>query len=172
MIWMNPYYHPLFLQFIVYFNDNQDYFECHEVLEEYWKEQENFSKDHPLTGYILMATGLYHWRRGNTAGASRTLTKAITRFREMPVQFGDYLEDVAIDEIIMQLEYCLTRIESDEDFYSFQLPISPELRVKAEKSKPLIALLPKDSASVIHKHMQRDRSDILLQREEKKKGRG
>lgn len=167
---MHPYYHPLFLQFIVYFNDNQDYFECHEVLEEYWKEQENFSKDHPLTGYILMATGLYHWRRGNTVGASRTLNKAITRFREMPVQFDDYLEEVSIDEIIIQLEHCLTRIELGEYFYTFQLPISSELEVEAEKSKSLIVLLPKNSASVIHKHMQRDRTDILLQREEKKKG--
>ncbi|PID22758.1 hypothetical protein CSV61_03705 [Sporosarcina sp. P3] len=167
---MHPYYHPLFLQFIVYFNDNQDYFECHEVLEEYWKEQKNFSKDHPLTGFILMATGLYHWRRGNTLGASRTFTKAITRFREMPVQFGDYLEEVAIDEIILQLEHCLTRIKAGEDFYTFPLPISPELQMEAEKSKPLLSLLPKNSASVIHKHMQRDRSDILLQREEKKKG--
>ncbi|PID16628.1 hypothetical protein CSV63_01705 [Sporosarcina sp. P34] len=167
---MHPYYHPLFLQFIVYFNDNQDYFECHEVLEEYWKEQENFSKDHPLTGYILMATGLYHWRRGNTAGASRTLNKAITRFREMPVQFDSYQEEVSIDELIMQLEHCLTRIESGKDFYTFPLPISQQLEIEAEKYKPQIVLLPKNSASVIHKHMHRDRSDILLQREEKKKG--
>lgn len=167
---MHPYYHPLFLQFIVYFNDNQDYFECHEVLEEYWKEQENFSKDHPLTGYILMATGLYHWRRGNTAGASRTLKKAITRFRQMPVQFGDYLEEVAIDDIISKLEYCLESIKSNDEFHAFQLPISPRLQVAADHTKPSIALLPKNSASVIHKHMQRDRSDILLQREEKKKG--
>ena len=34
---MHPYHHPLFVNFIVYFNSNQDYFECHEVLEEYWK---------------------------------------------------------------------------------------------------------------------------------------
>ncbi|ARK25891.1 hypothetical protein SporoP37_15270 [Sporosarcina sp. P37] len=167
---MHPYYHPLFLQFIVYFNDNQDYFECHEVLEEYWKEQEDFSKDHPLTGYILMATGLYHWRRGNIAGASRTLNKALVRFREMPVQFSDYLEEVALDEVIDQLEYCLTRIESGAGFRSFQLPVSRGLQMEADNFKPQLSLLPKDSASVIHKHMQRDRSDILLQREEKKKG--
>lgn len=167
---MHPYYHPLFLQFIVYFNDNQDYFECHEVLEEYWKQQENFSKEHPLTGYILMSTGLYHWRRGNLSGASRTLSKAIARFRQMPVQFNAYLEEVAVDDIVLNLEHSLARIESNEEFRSFQLPVSPALRMAAEKSKPLLALLPKDSASVIHKHMQRDRSDILLQREEKKKG--
>lgn len=167
---MHPYYHPLFLQFIVYFNDNQDYFECHEVLEEYWKEQENFSKDHPLTAYILMATGLYHWRRGNTAGATRTLNKAIRRFRQMPVHFDDYQEEVAIDTIISNLEHCVKCIELSEGFYTFPLPISQELQIAAEKSKPSIVLLPKNSASVIHKHMQRDRSDILLQREEKKKG--
>lgn len=167
---MHPYYHPLFLQFIVYFNNNQDYFECHEVLEEYWKEQHNFSKDHPLTGYILMSTGLYHWRRGNTAGAARTIQKAIRRFQQMPVQFVDYLEEVAIDGIIDDLEDCLQYIEAGDEFRSFQLPISPQLQAEAEKATPQLALLPKNSASVIHKHIQRDRSDILLQREEKKKG--
>lgn len=167
---MHPYYHPLFLQFIVYFNNNQDYFECHEVLEEYWKEQNNFSKDHPLTAYILMSTGLYHWRRGNTVGASRTLQKAIRRFQQMPVQFADYLEEVAIDGIIDDLENCLQCIEAGDEFRSFQLPISPPLQVEAEKAMPQLALLPKNSASVIHKHIQRDRSDIILQREEKKKG--
>ena len=35
---MKPLYNPLFVKFIVYFNENQDFFECHEVLEEYWKE--------------------------------------------------------------------------------------------------------------------------------------
>ena len=67
---MHPYHHPLFVNFIVYFNENQDYFECHEVLEEYWKSLPDGGKEHPLTAYILLATGMYHWRRGNTTGQS------------------------------------------------------------------------------------------------------
>lgn len=167
---MHPYYHPLFLHFIVYFNDNQDYFECHEVLEEYWKMQEDFSKDHPLTGYILLATGLYHWRRGNLAGAERTLIKARTRLQQLPERYDAYKEEVAVDQVIHSIETSLAEIRADLPFTSFPLPISPGLAKHAKAAKLELRLLPKDSAAVIHKHMQRDRSDILLQREEKKKG--
>ena len=68
--------HPLFVQFIVYFNENQDYFECHEVLEELWKKKEPLDKDHWLVALILLSTGLYHWRRGNRKGAEKTLQNA------------------------------------------------------------------------------------------------
>ena len=29
-------YEPLYVAYLVYFNRDQDYFECHEVLEELW----------------------------------------------------------------------------------------------------------------------------------------
>ncbi|AXH98829.1 DUF309 domain-containing protein [Sporosarcina sp. PTS2304] len=166
---MHPYYHPHFLHFIVYFNDNQDYFECHEVLEEYWKEQKDFSKQHPLTGYILMATGLYHWRRGNVTGAAKTMRNALQRFQQMPATYSEYKDEVAIDEVIEQLRNALERLESGQDFSAFTLRISPALQLAVNQTKPA-ELLPKNSDAVIHKHMLRDRSDILLQREEKKKG--
>ena len=73
---MKPLYNPLFVKFIVYFNENQDFFECHEVLEEYWKLSPDRTKEHPLVGYILLSTAMYHWRRGNTTGADRTIKKA------------------------------------------------------------------------------------------------
>ena len=77
---MHPYHHPLFVNFIVYFNSNQDYFECHEVLEEYWKSIPDSDKDHPLTAYILLATGMYHWRRGNKPEHPVHFNKAMTKF--------------------------------------------------------------------------------------------
>ena len=54
---MKPLHNPFFVKFIVYFNENQDFFECHEVLEEYWKSIPDRTKDHPLTAYILLSTG-------------------------------------------------------------------------------------------------------------------
>ena len=38
MIVLHPTFHPTFVQFLTHFNDTHDYFECHEVLEDYWKE--------------------------------------------------------------------------------------------------------------------------------------
>lgn len=31
-------YEPLYIDYLIYFNRDQDYFECHEVLEELWLE--------------------------------------------------------------------------------------------------------------------------------------
>ncbi|UZN00489.1 DUF309 domain-containing protein [Lysinibacillus sp. MHQ-1] len=58
------------------------FFECHEVLEEYWKEIAPGDKMHPLVGYVQLATGLYHWRRGNDTGAIRILEKALYNFQQ------------------------------------------------------------------------------------------
>ena len=33
-------YEPLYVAYLVYFNRDRDYFECHEVLEELWLERE------------------------------------------------------------------------------------------------------------------------------------
>lgn len=168
---MHPYDHPLFLHFIVYFNDNEDYFECHEVLEEYWKSQPGFSKEHPLTGYILLSTGFYHWRRGNAAGAKRTLHKALRRFREMPEQFQQYKEQIAFGQLTVLLEERLALLEAGQTFRPFKLPVSAGLEEKALRAKTELTLLPKNSAAVIDKHMLRDRPHILSKRQEKKKGR-
>lgn len=53
----------------------------HEVLEEYWKDIAPGDKNHPLVGYVQLATGLYHWRRGNFTGAVRILQKALANFQ-------------------------------------------------------------------------------------------
>ena len=66
-----------YLSFLVHFHGTRDYFECHEILEEYWKETAPKERDSHWVGLIQIAVALYHERRGNKQGATRTLTKAI-----------------------------------------------------------------------------------------------
>ncbi|MEK5039296.1 DUF309 domain-containing protein [Sporosarcina sp. FSL K6-3457] len=166
---MHPYHHPLFVQFMVYFNDNQDYFECHEVLEEYWKSIPNSDKNHPLTSYILLATGMYHWRRGNLAGATRTLRKAEKKLPAFPTH---YVEEIDFQQLLANVRYTVKRVEKGLPFESFPFLItSPNLQVAVELAQQSMTLLPFGSEAVIHKHMLRDRSDIQRMRDEKKKGR-
>lgn len=169
---MHPYHHPLFVNFIVYFNRNQDYFECHEVLEEYWKSIPDSDKEHPLAAYILLATGMYHWRRSNKAGALRTINKAQTKFATFIANYPAYTEEIDFDQLTQDVKRSVSRLEQDLPFESFSIAILSakvtELAVKLEQS---LTLLPFGSDAVIHKHMLRDRTDILREREEKKKGR-
>lgn len=166
---MHQYHHPLFVQFIVYFNNNQDYFECHEVLEEYWKSIPASDKEHPLTTYILLATGMYHWRRGNFTGAIRTLRKVENK---LPTFSSYYKEDIDFQQLIGHVKYTVERVKKELPFESFSFTItSLTLQAQIELAKQSMILLPFGSEAVIHKHMLRDRSDILRERDEKKKGR-
>lgn len=169
---MKPLYNPLFVKFVVYFNENQDFFECHEVLEEYWKSIPNVTKEHPLTGYILLSTGMYHWRRGNTIGALRTLKKARERMEVLPKAYPEFSDGINFDELCANVNQSIKHLESGQAFVSYQIEVTSSVIVSlATEITPTMELLPFGSDFVVHKHMLRDRSDIINKRDEKKKGR-
>ena len=168
---MHPYHHPLFCKFIVYFNENQDYFECHEVLEDYWKSIPGYTKEHPLTAFILLATGMYHWRRENHSGAYRTMLKAERRMLDFASHGELYIEEIDFQLLLQDIHQALENVKIGHSFVPFKIAVSSKtLKCLVENSPGQLELLPANSDAVIHKHMLRDRSDILAERE-KKKGR-
>lgn len=66
-------YEPLYLAYLVYFNRDRDYFECHEVLEELWLAQE---RDPLYKALLQVAVGLYHFRNGNVRGGTIMMDQA------------------------------------------------------------------------------------------------
>ncbi|MGN7386669.1 DUF309 domain-containing protein [Sporosarcina sp. SAFN-015] len=167
---MHPYHHPLFLNFIVYFNRNQDYFECHEVLEEYWKSIPGYSKDHPLTAFILLSTGLYHWRRDNIEGAYRTIIKAKNRMLDFGENDARYTEDIDFRQLVQDIERSIHELHNGKSFSPFLILLTSEvLQRSVDEMAATMELLPAGSDAVIHKHMLRDRSNILAEREKKRR---
>lgn len=165
---MHPLFHPLFVKYCAYFNGNQDYFECHEVLEEYWKTVAPGDKNHPLVGYVQVAVGMYHWRRNNTAGALRMLEKALSNFTRN--QGSAYFDFLNFSELYIKCEFSLEAIKTNEPFRPFLLQLRNE--EFAELVSKEIAQLPSFSKDfLLHKHMRRDRSDILRERDAKLKSR-
>lgn len=74
-------YDPLYLAYLVYFNRDRDYFECHEVLEELWLKMDR----EPLyKGLLQVAVGLYHFRNGNVTGGRKMLRSAAERLKDYP----------------------------------------------------------------------------------------
>jgi uncharacterized protein len=59
------------------FND-EEFFQCHEVLEETWTS-EHEPRRLFLQALIHLAVGLYHCQRGNPIGASRQLHKGLKK---------------------------------------------------------------------------------------------
>ncbi|WP_404427844.1 DUF309 domain-containing protein [Ureibacillus chungkukjangi] len=162
---MHPLLHPLYVDFCTYFNGNQDYFECHEVLEEYWKMCAPGEKDHPLVGYVQLATGMYHWRRNNTAGAMKILNKAKKNFTQN--QASPFFEFIEFEELCNNCEISLKAIENGEPFEAFQLMITNEALASLVQ-KQILELPPLPKDFLLHKHMLRDRSDILEARNNRK----
>ena len=165
---MHPLFHPLFIDYCAYFNGNNDYFECHEVLEEYWKEIAPREKLHPLVGYVQLATGMYHFRRANVTGAARIMEKAIVNF-ELNYN-SEFFEYIDVRQLLLLMKNQLRIMQENEPFAHFELPITnrqlQELVHERIKSIPLM-----DSHFIFNKHMLRDRSEILEAREFKKRSR-
>jgi len=71
---------PKFFEGIKLFNQ-EEFYDCHEVLEDVWKDQLNPEKQ--LTqGIIQVAVALYHSRRDNFVGAEKLLVRGEARIRQ------------------------------------------------------------------------------------------
>ncbi|MFL0581691.1 DUF309 domain-containing protein [Solibacillus silvestris] len=165
---MHPLFHPLFIDYCAYFNGNNDYFECHEVLEEYWKEIAPKEKLHPLVGYVQLATGMYHWRRSNVTGAARIIEKAILNFELN--RNSEFFEFIDLKQLLLIMKNQHRKIQENEPFIHFKLPITDrQLQELVQQRIKMIPLM--DSHFIFNKHMLRDRTEILEARELKKRSR-
>jgi predicted metal-dependent hydrolase len=74
-------YEPLYLAYLIYFNRDRDYFECHEVLEELWLEQQ---RDPLYKALLQVAVGLYHFRNANVRGGRIMMKQSYEVLRGYP----------------------------------------------------------------------------------------
>lgn len=163
---MHPLNHPLFLQYIIHFNDEKDYFECHEVGEEYWKEIAPKDKTHPLTGWIQLAVGMYHWRRSNYPGALRSLIRAKPKLAEPSI----WTEGFDQQELIDLLTDSIQGVTDREPFRHYDLPLLPGELIQAVNSQKQQYMTPAhDDYYLMHKHRLRDRTEIIALRQQKKR---
>lgn len=174
-------YPPAYIDYLHYFHCERDYFECHEVLEEHWKEKEAHDRELHWVGLIQIAVGLYHYRRGNLNGAKRMLTNAITVIRTNSSE----IDSLALDSrrLIEILENQLSRIERQATYKSIDLPLTDESLLSSCMTRALKENLvwgaPSDlqNQSLVHRHSTRNRDDViqerlaqLMKRQQKKEG--
>lgn len=157
-----------YIQFLAHFHSDRDYFECHEVLEEYWKRTDSGNKSSVLVGLILLAVSTYHHRRCNFIGAKRTLEKAIKIFDTQ----GCWLKKLGLDPSLLYdlLKKRFSIIEKEEAYTSFDLPICDSLLLEVcrEYCKQVELQWGRASDftnnSLIHRHMLRDRTSVIEER--------
>ncbi|WP_077213857.1 DUF309 domain-containing protein [Bacillus dakarensis] len=157
-----------YIDYLVHFHGDRDYFECHEVLEEYWKKVDNKNKESILVGFILLAVSNYHHRRNNFTGAKRTLKKALAIFIKQSdelTSFG-FTPNVFINFIKGRLDY----VENHKKYKSINLPLEDSSLIRiCEQLCSTKGLIWCDESNLsddqlIHKHIKRDRSEVMLER--------
>ncbi|MFD1176739.1 DUF309 domain-containing protein [Paenibacillus puldeungensis] len=125
-------YEPLYVAYLVYFNRDRDFFECHEVLEELWLQR---NRDPLYKGLLQVAVGLFHFRNGNASGAHKMLTSAVERLGPYPadslgIDLGKLREEAASYAKALELYD-----EGPFSYYDLTIIIrDPELRSAARRA--------------------------------------
>ncbi|MBU8916302.1 DUF309 domain-containing protein [Bacillus sp. FJAT-29953] len=167
-----------YIEFLSHFHGDRDYFECHEILEDFWKGSDPGNKESIWVGFILLAVSAYHHRRENFNGAQRTLEKAITIISDQ----SSLLPDLGLDDrlFLQTIKEHLIRLQNREEYKSMNLPISdPELlqacmKLCDEKGFDWQRESDLSDLQIVHRHKLRDRSSVIAERNNAilKKGSG
>jgi predicted metal-dependent hydrolase len=165
---MQRYPEP-YIEYLVYFHTDRDFFECHEVLEEYWKSVPDSPLRTAWHGLIQTAVGLYHHRRGNLAGARIMLESALVNLTVSHLQDLGFNSQKFIDIVRGRLKQLSE--EPERNYVDLNLPLADaellQLCIKhaAMAHKNWLAQSDMANLSLIHKHTLRDRSKVIQERQ-------
>jgi uncharacterized protein len=161
-------YDRAYIDYLIYFHCERDYFECHEVLEEHWKSVPKSERKTYWVGLIQIAVGLYHQRRGNFAGALRMISNAI-QLLENDQQAVNKL-GLNGDELVTILNKRKSEIENKQSYYSINLPIIDKALLKichkhcTDTKKLWGQASDLSNEYLINKHTKRNRSSVINER--------
>lgn len=175
MVRRDHLYPKEYIQFLAHFHGDRDYFECHEILEEYWKNTDSKNKTSIWVGLILLAVSTYHHRRKNFNGADRTLRKAIKIFDSQ----SDTVIELGLDHHLLKelLTKRLSMIEKEENYISYELPICDPilLEMSVNYREQMGYFWGKQSNTsdyeLIDRHKLRDRTSVIEERHQSLKRR-
>ncbi|MCC6865852.1 MAG: DUF309 domain-containing protein [Ignavibacteria bacterium] len=94
---MSAYNRSRLISAINKFN-KQEYFECHEILEDIWFDVHDNTKD-LYRGLLHFATALYHLNKKNIRGTLLQLEKAIERLKD----YNNFVNGIDVPKVIKQI---------------------------------------------------------------------
>ena len=113
------------IDYLIEFHAKRDYFECHEVLEERWKEDEKEHRQLYWVALIQVAVGIYHYRRGNLSGAQKMLERAVLKINATKQQLEQM--GIHVRELVELIESQLDQIKKEISYESINLPLKESL---------------------------------------------
>ncbi|MGE8204385.1 DUF309 domain-containing protein [Heyndrickxia sp. NPDC080065] len=157
-----------YIQYLVHFHGDRDFFECHELLEDHWKQYDNRDRDSVWVGLIQLAVSLYHYRRKNIVGGIKMMDKAIINVKKNIV----FLTTLKIDteDLLKQMNHVLIRMKNRDDYLNMNIRITDEelLRICQKRCIQLGfqwgILKDFNNEYIINRHLLRDRTGIEVER--------
>ncbi|MFC7371188.1 DUF309 domain-containing protein [Fictibacillus iocasae] len=153
------------INYLVHFHTTRDYFECHEILEEYWKERG--MNEEVWVGFIQLAVALYHERRGNRSGAEKMMASAhkkLAEEREHATTLG-----VNSEQLLTSMKNRLDQIMEKQNYIDMSIPLNQEALACCQqvcRKRGLTWESPSamNDENLLHRHKMRDRSDVIAER--------
>jgi uncharacterized protein len=130
-------YDEKFVHFIVLFNCDRDYFECHEVMEELWLEE---GRNRFYQGLLQVAVGLHHWHNDNLSGAVKLFAAALEKLEPA----GDIEHGLDLKQLKADTQHALDQLQRAAEaeppaFRSFDIRV---LDAELEHEVGLLAAIP------------------------------
>ncbi|WP_373231550.1 DUF309 domain-containing protein [Cohnella sp.] len=165
-------YPEQYIHYLAEYYGSRDYFECHEIMEEYWKA-------HPHSPYrtcwlvlIRISVCLYHARRGNWTGAIKLMGKAAEEAE------AELFDKLGLDgaELVRRIKNAVHDWSlAAASYEDIELPIRDSQLLEAAQLKcrelgytwAIHGLEAGDQ--VIHRHQTRDRGEVVNARAESAK---
>lgn len=157
-----------YIDYLVHFHADRDWFECHEILEEYWKKNPDDPRGRTWVALIQTAVALYHHRRGNAAGALKMVSAALRNASDRD------LASLGIDDVAFRhaLDERRAELASEEKrpFRDLDIPLAdPALLKRCLRRCEELGLVwgrPSDLNDdfLCNKHMRRDRREVIENR--------
>ncbi|MCQ8211327.1 DUF309 domain-containing protein [Cetobacterium somerae] len=110
-----------YYEFIDVFQNQRDFFKCHEILEEVWIEETRCkTRNHVSINLLLIAVGLYHWKNKNIKGAIQVLENSLNNYDNVSLE----LEKLNIDskELKKIIQLKLSELRNGKEYQDVYLP--------------------------------------------------
>jgi predicted metal-dependent hydrolase len=157
-----------YIDYLVHFHGDRDYFECHEVLEEYWKKDDKGSRKNYWVAFIQIAVSLYHQRRNNFNGAFKMMKNALAILKHEE----SAVKKLGLDyhQLLLTVDSRLKEIENNQPYSSIFLPITDtDLISQCEKECQLRGIQwgnvsDLEDHFLLNKHSLRNRDEVIEER--------
>ncbi len=93
---------------------NEEFFACHEVLEELWRQSAE-PKRRFYNGLIHAAVAIYQHRRGNPVGAARQWVRAQVKLAPFAPEYDDVNVELLLRAVEMEIAPSLRRLDESEE---------------------------------------------------------